>query len=271
MNATLEFTVLGSGSSGGVPRADGGWGVCDPTNPRNRRSRCSFLVRRVVEDPGQAETTVLVDTSPELRLQTSSARVGRIDGVLFTHDHADQTGGLDDLRAFFLGSRTKVRCYADEATRQTLQRRFDYVFATSPGYPAICEMHPLPAHGVAWAVSGPSGAIPVASYDQDHGFVRSAGFRFGDVAYSADVVRLPPEAMAALRDLDVFVVDALRDAPHPTHAHVARALEWIEELKPRRAILTNLHVDLDYAELAARLPEGVEPAYDGMTFESVIG
>ena len=271
MSAILRFTILGSGSSGGVPRADGGWGVCDPANPRNRRSRCSFLVRRTAADREGAETTVLVDTSPELRLQTSSARVSRIDGVLFTHDHADQTGGLDDLRAFFLRSRAKVACYADADTRRTLLRRFDYVFETAPGYPAICEMQPLPAHGVAWALRGPSGAIPVSSYDQDHGFVRSVGFRFGDVAYSADVVALPPAAMAALRDLDVFVIDALRDAPHPTHAHVARALEWIEELKPRRAILTNLHVDLDYAELAARLPKGVEPAYDGLTFESAIG
>ena len=150
----------------------------------------------------------------------------------------------------------------------SLTQRFRYIFTSEGGYPAICEAHALPSHGASWCIEGPSGAIPVLNFDQDHGGVRSVGYRFGDVAYCSDVVNFPAEAMAALRGLDVFVVDALRDKPHPTHAHVGRALEWIEELKPSRAILTNLHIDLDYDALAKRLPDNVEPAYDSMRFMS---
>jgi len=268
----LRFTILGCGSSGGVPRADGVWGRCDPAEPKNRRSRCSLLTQRIVEEDEGPETTVLVDTSPDLRWQTSSAGVRRIDAVLYTHDHADQAHGIDDLRVFFLTSRgRKTPCYMDPATTQTLLRRFDYIFESRSGYPAICEARPLPPHNEPWSVEGPSGAIPILTFDQDHGSVRSVGYRIGPVGYCSDVVELPPSAMAALQGLDVFMVDALRDTPHPTHAHVGRALEWIAELKPARAILTNMHSDLDYNELRARLPAGVEPAYDGMVFETPVG
>lgn len=268
MSAELEFTILGSGSSGGVPRADGDWGACDPADPRNRRSRCSLLVRRPADVPGASETTVMVDTSPDLRVQTAAAGARRMDAVLFTHDHADQTHGVDDLRAFTLANGRRTPCYADAATRHTLRTRFGYIFETRPLYPAICDLHDLPPHGELWEIEGPSGPVPVVSYDQDHGSVRAAGFRFGPVAYSPDVVALPEAAFAALQGVEVFIVDALRDRPHPTHAHVALALEWIERIRPRRAILTNLHVDLDFAELAARLPPGVEPAHDGLTFRA---
>ena len=267
MSGALEITILGSGSSGGVPRADGDWGACDPADPRNRRSRCSLLVRRRAAIAGAAETTVLVDTSPDLRTQTASAGARRMDAVLYTHDHADQSHGIDDLRAFSISTGRRTPCYADAATRRTLGARFGYVFEAHGGYPAICDLHPLPPHGEAWSIDGPSGAIPVVSYDQAHGGVRAAGFRFGPVAYSPDVSALPEAAFDTLAGVEVFIVDALRDRPHPTHAHVAQALEWIARLKPRRAILTNLHVDLDYAALAARLPPGVEPAFDGLTFE----
>ena len=269
----LDFTILGCGSSAGVPRADGNWGACDPANPRNRRSRCSMLVRRRAEpnraDPSEAvETTVLIDTSPDMRLQTSTAGVRRLDAVLYTHDHADQAHGIDDLRGFFLSSRRLMPCFMDEATSATLHRRFDYIFESRVGYPAICEARLLPPHGTPWRIDGPSGPIPITTFDQDHGGVRSVGYRFDGVAYCSDVVDFPAESLRALQDLDVFVIDALRDTPHPTHAHVAKALEWIEALKPRRAILTNLHYDLDYAALAKRLPPNVTPAYDGMSFEA---
>jgi phosphoribosyl 1,2-cyclic phosphate phosphodiesterase len=269
VSGVLEFTILGCGSSGGVPRADGNWGDCDPAEPRNRRGRCSMMVRRRGAS-GDHETTVLVDTSPDLRLQTADAGATRVDAVLYTHDHADQVGGIDDLRAFFLRNRMRTPCYMDAATRATLQRRFGYVFMDQGGYPAICDAHDLPPYGQAWTIDGPSGAVPVVGFDQDHGEIRSVGFRFGDVAYSSDVVGLPEESFAALTGLDVWIVDALRDRPHPTHANVETALAWIERVKPRRAILTNLHVDLDYQALKARLPAGVEPAYDGMRFETVI-
>ncbi|MGQ3016885.1 MBL fold metallo-hydrolase [Phenylobacterium sp.] len=268
--SALEITILGSGSSGGVPRADGDWGVCDPTDPRNRRSRCSLLVRRADRDGDPdpaAQTTVLVDTSPDLRLQTAAAGVRRLDAVLLTHDHADQVHGIDDVRAFFIRQRARIPCHMDAATWATLQRRFGYIFEAEGGYPAICDPVALPPLGEAFRIQGPSGDIPVTTFDQDHGGVRSVGYRFGDVAYSSDVVDLPESAFEALKGVDVWIVDALRWRPHPTHAHVDLALSWIERVAPRRAILTNMHIDLDYADLTSRLPAGVEPAYDGLRFE----
>ncbi len=264
MTAELEVVILGSGSSGGVPRADGNWGVCNPANPLNQRSRCSLMVRRLSEEGAAKQTTVVVDASPEFRLQTSAAGVRRLDALLMTHDHADQAHGIDDIRAFALAQRARVGCWMDAPTRLNLMRRFGYIFEGEGYYPAIADIHNVPPHGTAWSVTGPSGPIPVVTFDQDHGGVRSVGYRFGNLAYSSDVVDLPPEAFAALEGLDVWIVDALRYTPHPTHAHVDRTLEWIARVKPKRAILTNLHIDLDYEELKGRLPPGVEPAYDGM-------
>jgi phosphoribosyl 1,2-cyclic phosphate phosphodiesterase len=264
----LEFTVLGCGSSGGVPRADGNWGDCDPAEPRNYRTRCSLLVRRKAADG--SETTVLVDASPELRIQTARAGVSRLDGVLLTHDHADQVHGLDDVRAFFLRQAARIPCWMDDATWRTMTRRFGYIFEGEAGYPPIASLNEIPPHGTAWNVAGPSGAIPVVTFDQDHGAIRSVGYRFGGVAYSSDVVDLDAAAFEALADLDVWIVDALRFRPHPTHAHLERTLEWAERVKPRRTILTNMHIDLDYDALSAQLPAGVEAAYDGLRFEHEI-
>ena len=268
MSAILEFVILGSGSSGGVPRADGAWGACDPTDWRNRRSRCSLLVRRKsVGEGADRETTVVVDASPEFRLQTAAAGVKRLDALLLTHDHADQCHGIDDIRAFFLHQRARIPCWMDPVTRTAMERRFGYIFAGATGpYPAIADIHDVPAHGEHWKIDGPSGAIPIMTFDQDHGSMRSLGYRFGSMAYSSDVVDLPEESFKALEGLETWVLDALRYTPHPTHAHVDRALEWIARVKPRRAILTNLHIDLDFSELARRLPSGVEPAHDGLSF-----
>jgi phosphoribosyl 1,2-cyclic phosphate phosphodiesterase len=258
---TLEAVILGCGSSGGVPRADGAWGACDPKEPKNRRSRCSLLVRR--RGPGGV-TNVLVDTAPELRQQTAGAGVNHVDAVLYSHDHADQAHGIDDLRAFFLSARRRIPCFMDGPTRRTLERRFDYIFQGEGFYPAIADLHDMPANGEAWRIDGAGGPIDVTAFDQDHGGVRSLGFRFGPIAYSSDVVDIPDESFALLAGVDTWIVDALRWTPHPTHAHVGRALEWIARVQPRRAVLTNLHIDLDYGRLAAELPQGVEPAYDGM-------
>ncbi len=268
MSDRLRFTILGCGSSGGVPRADGIWGKCDPFEPRNRRSRCSLLVQKIAEREQSLETTILIDTSPDLRWQTSAAEVRRLDAVLYTHDHADQAHGIDDLRVFFLTGRRRIPCYMDPVTTATLMRRFDYIFETRSGYPAICEARALPPHDTPWGVGGPSGAIPILTFDQDHGGIRSVGYRIGPVGYCSDVVALPPGAMKALAGVEVFIVDALRDTPHPTHAHLEMALDWIAELKPARGVLTNMHSDLDYQDLRRRLPAGVEPAYDGMVIET---
>ena len=268
MSARLDVVILGSGSSGGVPRADGAWGACDPNDKRNWRSRCSLLVRRRSEEGPERQTTVIVDASPEFRLQTAAAGVRRLDALLMTHDHADQCHGIDDIRAFFLNQRARIPCWMDAHTRQSMERRFGYVFAGALGpYPPIADIHDIPAFGEEWRIEGPSGAIPVQAFDQDHGSMRTLGYRFGSMAYSSDVVDLPEESFALLEDLDVWIVDALRYTPHPTHAHVDRTLAWIDRVKPRRAILTNLHIDLDFAELSSRLPPGVEPAHDGLKLE----
>ncbi|MDB5458591.1 MAG: hypothetical protein JWO72_332 [Caulobacteraceae bacterium] len=266
MSGALEYVILGCGSSGGVPRADGAWGVCDPSNPKNQRSRCGMMVRRRSEEgPGQ-ETTVLIDTSPDLRLQTAAAGVKRVDAVLYTHDHADQVNGIDDLRAFYIRHQRRTPCFMDAHTWSNIGRRFSYVFEGEGGYPAICERLELPGFGERWTIDGPSGAIPVQTFDQDHGNIRSVGYRIGDVAYSSDVVGLPEASFDLLEGVRVWVLDALRYRAHPTHASVDQALQWIDRVRPERAILTNMHVDLDYETLRRELPPGVEPAYDGMSF-----
>lgn len=264
MTGTLELTILGCGSSGGVPRADGNWGVCDPKDPRNLRTRCSLMVRRPSSAPAEQWTTVVVDASPEFRQQTAEAGAKRLDALLMTHDHADQSHGIDDIRAFALRQRARIPCHVDAATEATMERRFGYIFHGEKGYPAISDLKRIPAHGARWRIEGPSGAIPVVTFDQDHGEVRSVGYRFGSAAYSSDVLDLDEPAFAALEGVEVWIVDALRYAPHPTHAHVERTLGWIDRLKPRRAILTNLHIDLDFEELSSRLPKGVEAAHDGL-------
>ena len=270
MTDVLEFTVLGCGSSGGVPRADGNWGACNPADPRNRRSRCSLLLRRKNSATPESWTTILIDASPDLRTQTAGAGARRLDAVLLTHDHADQVHGIDDVRAFAINQRGRIPTYMDDATKRTMLRRFSYIFNAKGGYPAICEAVPMPPLGHRWQLDGPSGAIPVLAFDQDHGGVRSLGFRFGEVGYCSDVVGLPDSAMEALAGVEVLIVDALRYRPHPTHATVAQALEWIAALKPKRAILTNMHIDLDFATLAGELPEGVEPGHDGLRFSTPV-
>jgi len=253
-----------------VPRANGDWGACDPANLKNRRSRCSLLVRRPDDGPPEGWTGVLIDTAPELRLQTAAAGLKRLDAVLMTHDHADQTHGLDDIRTFVIVQRMRIPVYMDDATQESLQRRFGYIFKGELGYPSIADVKPVSAFGAPFEIAGPSGTIPVATFDQDHGAIRSVGYRLGDVAYSPDVVDLPESAFEALRDLDVWIVDCLRWTPHPTHSHVAKTLEWIARVKPRRAILTDMHIDIDYADIVSKVPPGVEVAFDGMRFESVI-
>ena len=262
---SLEFTILGCGSSGGVPRADGNWGDCDPGELKNRRSRCSLLVRR---GEGQGATTVVVDTSPDFRLQCIAAEVRRLDAVLYTHDHADQAHGIDDTRAFFLRDRRRIPAWMDAATRDSLLARFAYVFEPMGGYPAIMEPRPIPPHGQAWSVSGPGGDIPVRTFDLEHGEIRAVGYRIGDVAYTPDVGGVPEASFDALADLDVWIVDALRWTTHPSHSHVEQTLEWIARAKPRKAILINMHIDIDYNEISQKLPPNVVPAFDGMRFLS---
>lgn len=278
MNGRLRVRILGSGSSGGVPRPGGedgagDWGACDPLEPKNRRSRCSILVRRADEEgafPPWNATSVVVDTSPDMRAQLLDARCPRLDAVLMTHDHADQSHGIDDLRAFAIRAMRRIPVYIDPHTSGRLTQRFDYCFKQKPGslYHAILEERAMPACGEAFEIDGPTGPVPVTAFLQDHGSVDSLGFRFGPVAYSSDVVDLSEESFAILDGVETWIVDCLRYTPHKTHTHLEKTLGWIERVRPKRAILTNLHVDMDYATLRRELPQGVEPAYDGLEVDA---
>lgn len=255
-------TILGCGSSGGVPRVGSGWGACDAAEPRNRRRRCSILV----EQEGEAGvTTVLVDTSPDLREQLLDAGVTRLDAVLYTHEHADHTHGIDDLRPLAIHMRRRVPIYADELTGALLRDRFGYCFRTPPGsaYPPILEEFAIVPDAPV-VIGGPGGSIVAAPFLMQHGAGTALGFRFDGLAYASDVSAMPEASVAQLDGLDVLILDALRYTPHPTHFSLAESLAFIERVQPRRAILTNLHTDLDYATLSRELPEKVEAAFDGL-------
>lgn len=259
--ATLTFTILGCGSSGGVPRLGNDWGDCDPGNPRNRRRRCSLLVRRTT---GQGTTTVLIDTSPDMREQLLDAGVGTLDAVIYTHSHADHVHGIDDLRQIVFNTRRRLPVWADGPTQEALMARFSYAFiqADDSPYPAILDMHTL--HGPV-TIPGAGGDITLTPFRAEHGAMDALGFRIGTLAYLPDAVDIPPESWPHLDNLDVWIVDALRRKPHPTHAHLDLTLQWIARAKPARAVLTNMHVDLDHATLLAELPPHITPAHDGMT------
>lgn len=257
----MKVTILGCGGSGGVPlpgRKPGGyWGNCDPANPRNRRRRVSILVE-------QDGTAILVDTSPDLRQQILDAEIDRIDAVVYTHAHGDHCHGIDDLRWFVYDHGAPIDAYMDARTRELLTARFAYAFASCADPDSFYK--PLLADRT---IEGPfqTGSIEVIPFVQDHGWETTLGFRFGPVAYSTDLVDLDEAAFQALAGVDVWIVDCLRLAPHPTHSHLDKTLGWIERVAPRRAILTHMNHTLDYAELAARCPAGVEPGYDGLTIE----
>lgn len=263
---SLKATILGCGTSGGVPRIGNEWGACDPANPRNRRRRCALLVEQRGPD---GVTRVLVDTPPDLREQLIEAEVGLLDGVLYTHDHADHVHGIDDLRIISYNGRRRVDVYFDEGVGRALRQRFAYCFEMPEGseYPAVLSGHPIKP-GEMVRIDGAGGVVEAMPFLQTHGLTTSLGFRFGGIAYSPDVSDFPVGSLPHLEGLDVWVLDALRYTGHPNHLTVAQALSWIERLKPKRALLTHMHVDLDYETLAGQLPDGVEPAYDGLVISA---
>ena len=257
----LRFTILGCGSSGGVPRLGGHWGDCDPANPRNTRRRCSMLVER---EGDHGTTRVLIDTTPDMRQQLLDVGVGHLDAVAWTHSHADHTHGLDDLRQIVFNRRDRLPVWADDATQAALFARFDYAFVQPEGspYPPILEMHRIGA--VPFTIDGAGGPITLTPFEVDHGSMDALGFRIGKVAYLPDVIRIPEASWTHLQGLDCWILDALRRAPHPTHAHLDLALEWIAMAQPKEAVLTNMHIDLDHDVVAAETPDHIRPAYDGM-------
>ena len=259
---TLTLTILGSGSSAGVPRPALGWGRCDPSNPKNRRRRCSLLAERGSD---HAMTRVVIDTSPDLREQLIDTNVDHIDAVFLTHEHADQTHGIDDLRSVVLHQRRRIPVYLNQSTAKDIIHRFSYCFISPPGsdYPPILTQHAIEA-GESQSIEGKGGAVRLSAFILQHGNIPALGYRIGDAAYTPDVSDIPRESWPLLENLELWIVDGLRYAAHPSHFSVSDALAWIERFKPRRAVLTNLHSDLDYEELRVSLPPQVEPAYDGM-------
>ncbi len=268
-DADLRITVLGCGSSGGVPRIGGDWGACDPDDPRNRRTRCGLLVEKSAT-PGvwAAETTtvILIDTPTDLRAQLLREGVGRVDAVVYSHDHADQTHGIDDLRVLALRAGARVPVHMDARTAEILTARFAYCFVAPEGalYPPILTAHQDLTPGAPLTIDGPGGPATLTPLDQEHGPIRSLGFRIGSAAYCNDVHALPEASFAALAGVESWILDALRWSPHVSHANVDTALKWIARVGPKRAWLTNLHIDLDYGALDGATPAHVTPAHDGL-------
>jgi phosphoribosyl 1,2-cyclic phosphate phosphodiesterase len=259
---SLSLTILGCGSSAGVPRPALGWGACDPQNPKNRRRRCSLLVERT---SGQGTTRIVIDTSPDLREQLIDAHVDHIDAVFLTHEHADQTHGIDDLRSVVLHQRRRIPVYLNQSTAKDIMHRFSYCFVAPAGsdYPPILTQHAVEG-GESRNIEGKGGAITLSAFTVQHGNIPALGYRIGKAAYTPDLSNIPRESWQALEDLDLWIVDGLRYAGHPSHFSVNDALAWIGRFKPKRAVITNMHSDLDYEVLRQSLPEGVVPGYDGM-------
>lgn len=262
----LRLTILGCGASYGVPRIGNDWGACDPNEPKNRRRRCSLLVERFSEG---GVTRILVDTGADCREQLTDARVDWVDGVLYTHPHADHTHGIDDLRWLALRNRRRIDVYMDQSTSDRIRTAFGYCFETPEGssYPPIMIEHRITA-GNRFEINGAGGPIPVLPVLQDHGPAISLGFRFGETVYSCDISGLPEHSEPFVKDADVWIIDALRYEPHVSHYGVYQALSKAEEMNVGKVILTHLHVDLDYNELTEKLPENAMAAYDGLVIET---
>lgn len=260
----MRVTILGCGGSGGVPLLGPHWGDCNPHNPKNRRRRVSIALR---QKTAAGDTTILVDTSPDLRAQCLDAGIGQVSAVLYTHDHADHTQGIDDVR--FLkkpAGQSTIPVYGTRETIDVLSRRFEYIFqqnTVGSGHLYKPFLRPIEVTG-PFDIDG----IPVVSFEQDHGYgSTSTGYRIGDVAYCTDVAKLSDEALAKLQGLELFVVDCLRYEPHPTHAHFDQAVAWAKQLRPRHTILTHMNHMVDYDVIKAKCPPGIEPAYDGLEVE----
>ncbi len=262
----LRITVLGTGSSGGVPRigpAGPNWGACDPSNPRNRRRRCALLVQRI---GAAGHTSVLIDAGPDVREQLIDARAGHLDALILSHDHADHVHGIDDMRMVAFNRRARLPAWMDAATETTLRTRFGYLFETPEGshYPPILDLCHIDG---AITIAGAGGRLTFEPFHVPHGEIEALGFRIGPVVYTPDIKEMNHAAWAMLEGTDCWILDALRHTEHVSHANVATALGWIERASPPRAYLTNMHIDLDYAELDAMTPAHVHPAHDGLVLE----
>ncbi len=273
MKKNVKITILGCGSSGGVPRVGGDWGACDPTEPKNRRRRCSILLEYWEGEktpPREKRTTVLIDTSPDLREQLLDTKTEHIDAVLYTHDHGDQTNGMDDLRAIAYRKREQIPVYIDEETYSNLFKRFTYCFEKPKGrvHPPILAVQKFIKSGDQLSIAGPGGALSIDVFEVGHGSINALGFNvLGKIAYSPDAHTIEDELLEQLCGLDVWIVDALRYHKHPTHAHADKALHWGAQTRTKQIIFTNMHIDMDTDTLNNELPGNQIIGYDGLEIE----
>ena len=261
--AHYRFTILGCGSSGGVPRIGNHWGDCDPANPKNRRSRCSLLAERVTDE---GITRVLIDTSPDMRAQLLASNVEALDAVAYTHSHADHVHGIDDLRQIVIHNRRRLPVWADMPTQEALFARFGYAFRAARRIVLPADLQHAHDQG-PFTITGAGGDLTLTPFRVQHGDTEALGFRIGGMAYLPDVSAIPDEAVPLLEGLDMWILDALRRKPHPTHFHLDEALDWIARMAPKQAVLTNMHNDLDHGAVEAETPPHVRAAYDGMVIE----
>jgi phosphoribosyl 1,2-cyclic phosphate phosphodiesterase len=267
----IVATILGCGSSGGVPRIGNVWGICDPAEPRNRRRRCALLIEGW-SGAGGEPTRILIDTGPDVREQLLDAEVDRVDAVFYTHAHADHIHGIDDLRVLALHNRKRVPVYFTAETGARIREAFGYCFATPAGsdYPPILDAHEIAA-GQRLVIDGPGGSIDMLAFEQQHGSITSLGFRVRDFAYSVDLSGFPEQSYEAISGLALWVLDALRPTPHPSHLSLPESLDWIARFAPERAVLSDMHIDLDYRTLDAQTAEHITPAFDGMRIDVISG
>ena len=261
------FTILGCGSSPGVPRINGDWGACDPTNPKNRRTRAALLIEQTGDDGGT--TTVVIDTGPDFREQMIAAKVKNIDAVFYSHPHADHIHGIDDLRGYVQYTGKGMPIWADSLTMERIREGFRYCLETPKGssYPPIIEPKIIDPSLAPVAITGAGGTIVFQPVLQHHGSIMSMGFRIGDFAYCSDVSDFPQETIGKLTGLDMLVIDTLQYKFHPSHLSLEQSLGWIARFSPKRAVLTHMHTPLDYETVLRETSEHIEPAYDGMRLE----
>ncbi|MGU3576733.1 MBL fold metallo-hydrolase [Brucellaceae bacterium C25G] len=262
----LRLTILGCGSSPGVPRINGDWGACDPQNPKNKRRRASLLVERI--SPSGDKTVVVIDTGPDFRAQMIDAKVSKLDAVVYTHPHADHIHGIDDLRTYVNDNHSLMNIYANAFTQARLDESFGYCFVTpkGSGYPPILRANAID-NQTPFSIDGAGGILEFQPLSQRHGDIESLGFRIGKIAYCTDVSAFPQGSPEKLENLDLLIIDALQYKPHVSHFSLEEALEWIDKLQPKQAILTHMHIPLDYETLRRQLPNHIEPAYDGMQLD----
>ena len=263
----ITATILGCGSSGGVPRVGGDWGDCDPKDPKSKRTRCALLLTGTGSDKSK-KTHVLIDTGCDMRSQLLSANVTHLDGVFYTHEHADHTHGIDDLRALALASHARIDVYFAERTKNHITNCFSYCFSAPKGseYPPILNANEI-FPGQEITIEGEGGTITLLPILQTHGSITTLGYRIKNFLYSCDVSDFPEESHEHLAGLDTWILDALRPTPHPSHLSLPQSLDWIARFEPKRAILTNLHINMNYQNISQDTPENVAPAYDGMQIE----